>query len=53
MTFAERPGRRMGAPLFVLRHRIFSPPNIELLIAAISWLTVFGLIAALITEALR
>ena len=53
MTFAGRPGRRMGAPLFVLRHRIFSPPNVELLIAAICWLTVFGLIAALITEALR
>jgi hypothetical protein len=53
MTSAERPGRRRGAPHVLVRHRIFSPPNVELLIALISWLTVFGLIAALIAEALR
>jgi hypothetical protein len=50
MTSTGRQGRRaacLGAS------RIFSPPNVELLIALISWLTVFGLIAALIAEALH
>jgi hypothetical protein len=53
MTPAGRPGWWMGAPLVLVRHRIFSPSNVELLIAVISWLTAFGLIAALIAEALR
>jgi hypothetical protein len=43
----------MGGPLVLVRHRIFSPSNVELLIAIISWLMVFGLIAALVAEALR